>query len=414
MDSHAAQVAHILRRTGFGIRPGDIERWADTDIGDLVEDRLADEGWFQTAEEAAEREFADDGYDLLHREWLGRMLEPQAGLHERMVWYWHAHFTSSRRGTTDRLMWRQHQLIRRNALGNFRELARSILEDGAMLHYLDGAGSRGDSPNENLSREYLELFTRGRNAGYTEADVRAGARILSGWWVDWDSGEVGRSAEDAYDRPVEFLGVRRRWNLDEYVDAVLAGSEASEHVAAGLHSHFVSTPLSDTRKKELGALLRSNDWEIRPLLAELLRSDEFLSGAGVRTRQPVEWLLAAAAVLDFGTLDDFGFELWQLDATGQTPFEPPNVAGWADDDRWSSATQVMVRANTVLDWEISDALIDSIEPTVDAVLAHCGLFDVSPETRAALNSAIEDQDEYDRGLDLLLALALVSPEFATT
>ncbi|MGI9607157.1 MAG: DUF1800 family protein [Acidimicrobiales bacterium] len=413
MDTHAAQVAHILRRTSFGIRPRVVRSHSTNDIHDLIDERLADEGWALDKDQAEERDLEDVEYDTLQREWLERMLSPEAGLHERMVWYWHDHFTTSRHETSDREMWRQHHLVRRHALGNFRDLARGMLTDGAMLHYLDGAGSRGDAPNENLSREFLELFTAGRNAGYTEDDVRAGARILSGWWVDWDTGEVGFSSEDSYNRPVTFLGVRRRWTIDQYLDAVLALPSVAEHVASRIHAHFVAIPLTETRRAELGSVLRSNDWEIRPLMAEILHGDDFLAAAGSRTRQPVEWLIGAAMAFDFDSLDELEFELWQLQAAGQSPFEPPNVAGWAEDDRWSSATQVMARANTLLNWEVPTHLIDSVEPTVDAVLEHTGLHDVSGETRQALNRAIDTQTEYDRGLEVLLVLTLLSPEFAT-
>lgn len=412
IDNDAAQLAHILRRTGFAVSPADIGRFRSENVHDVIDAQLEDQGSSVPADEAEQRNLDDIDYDVLQLEWLDKIVDPQAGLHERMVWFWHSHFTTNRNKANDALIWRQHQLMRRNALGNVRTLAREILTDGAMLTFLDGAGSRGDAPNENLSREYLELFTLGRNAGYTEDDVRAGARILAGWWVDWETGEVGFSPEDAYNRPVTFLGTRTRWNIDDYVEAVLAQPACAEHIAAKLHDHLVSTPLSDVRRQQLGDVLRSNDWEVHPLLAEILHGEDFVEARGRRTRQPVEWLAAASNAFGFRTTEDFEFELWQLSATGQVPFEPPNVAGWPNDQRWSSATQIMARANTILNWELSERLIDRVEPTPQAVLAQCGVFDPSPETFAALDRAIDAQTEFDRGLDLLFTLALVSPEFA--
>jgi uncharacterized protein (DUF1800 family) len=414
MDTTGMQLAHILRRTSFGIRPGAVDRLRGADLESLVNEIVDDEGWSLSVEEAASRSFdqENDEWDALPMEWLDRMIRPDAGFHERMVWYWHGHFTTNRGETSNRLMWQQHQLVRRHALGNFRDFCFDILHDGAMLHFLDGDGSYGDNPNENLSREFLELFTLGRNEGYGEDDIRAGARILSGFWVDWETGEVHREPDNTYDRPVRFLGERKRWSMDEYVDAVLAVPAAAEHVVAGLHAHFVSTELTDDRRRELADVLRGNDWELRPLMRAMLQHPDFVEARGVRTRQPVEWLTAAAMAFDWSSFADSDFEYWQLYATGQAPFEPPNVAGWPDDDRWSSATQVVARANAVIHWEIPDRLLD-LEPTPEVILAHCGIHAPSDETRQALEQAIANQPEYDRGLDLLLALTLISPEFAT-
>lgn len=407
------QVAHLLRRTGFGIRPGTIDALAPEDIHDLIDKRLEDEGWFLSKDEADGRQFDDDTeWDLLPREWMERIMSPGAGLHERMAWFWHGHFTTNRNETTHLLMWRQHQTIRRHALGNIRELARELLIDGAMLHFLDGDGSDGESPNENMSREFLELFMLGRNAGYTEEDVRAGARILSGWWVDWENGEVHFEAEGHYDRPVTFLGTRQRWRLDDYLEAVMSMPSCAEHIAGKVHDHLASTPLGDDRRSQLGDVLRSNDWEIRPLVREILHGDDFVEARGRRTRQPVEWLAGAAAAYDLSTIDEDGLDFWQIQQTGQIPFEPPNVAGWPDDERWSSASQVMARGNTVLNWEVPDSVINAVEPTPHAILAHCGITNPSDSTVAALELAIGNQTEYDRGVDLMLVMSLLSPEFA--
>ncbi len=408
----AQQIAHLYRRTGFAVPPDAFRRHRDDDIHDLIDARLEDDGWALDADEARERDFEDVEWYTLPAEWMERMMQPDAGLHERMVWFWHGHFTTNRSDTNHRDMWRQHHLVRRHAMGNVKALAREIITDAAMLHFLDGGGSRGDAPNENFSREFMELFVLGRNAGYSEDDVRAGARILSGWWVEWDTGEVAFDPENHYDRPVNFLGARQRWTLDSYVDAVFDMPSAAEHIAAALHAHLVSTPLTDDRRRQLGDVLRSNDWEIRPLLSEMLHHDDFTSAAGRRSRQPVEWLAGATTAFDIRSLEERGFEFWHIGQTGQVPFEPPNVAGWPDDERWSSASQVVSRGNALVHWELSDALIDRIDPTPEAVLAHCGIADASDETLAALQRAIDTQTEYDHGLELLLTLVLLSPEFA--
>ena len=406
------QAAHLLRRTGFGIRPGHVRELGRIDIHELIDERIADEGWALSPDAAESRDFNEVEWDTLAREWIDQMLSPNAGLHERMTWFWHGHFTSSKDKASDRLIVRQHHLMRRHALGNFRDFAREILVDGAMLRFLDGDGSHGDAPNENLSREFLEIFMLGKDSGYTEADIRAGARILSGWRVDYETSEVSFNPEAHYDRPVDFFGTRQRWSLDDYVDAVLEHEQCAAHVASRIHEHLVSTPLSPERRNELGKTLRENDWELRPLLANILHHDDFVEARGRRTRQPVEWFVAAATATGVSQIGENGFEFWQIYSTGQIPFRPPNVAGWPDDDRWSSATQIMARGNALLNWQLPDDVINSLEPTPEAVLTHLGIPDVSDATVAALAQAITAQTEYSSGLELLLVTAMLSPEFS--
>lgn len=407
-----AQIAHVFRRTGFRVPPDALSRYASTDVHDLIDERLSDEGWALTQEEASQRNLDDIEWYTLPAEYLNAMMSPDAGLHERMVWFWHGHFTTERGETNHREMWRQHQLFRRHSLGNLRDFARAVITDGAMLHYLDGSGSRGEAPNENFSREFLELFMLGHNQGYTETDIRAGARILSGWTVNYENGEIEFNTDNHYDRPVTFLGRRSRWDLDDYVDAVLSQTSCAEHLAAAIHDYLVSTPLSNDERSRLGTVLRNNDWEIRPLVTEILHGQDFVEAQGRRTRQPVEWFTAAANAFGIDTVGENGFEYWHLDQAGQVPFEPPNVAGWPDDERWSSASQVIARGQAMMGWEVSESIIDRVAPTPEAVLAHCGIVEPSEETLSALTHAIEQQTEYDYGLELLLSLALLSPEFA--
>ncbi|MGW4772116.1 DUF1800 family protein [Nocardia sp. NPDC004278] len=150
VDDERALIAHVLRRTTFGPFPGQTERWVGRDIGAVVESVL-------TARPMAPGtpELSDDDADAANgpiERWLTVLADPAAGLHEKLVWFWHGHLTTSYDKVGQwRLLWRQHLLLRRHALGNFRTLLHEITRDPAMLVYLDGAGSRADAPNENFA-----------------------------------------------------------------------------------------------------------------------------------------------------------------------------------------------------------------------------------------------------------------------
>jgi hypothetical protein len=113
--------------------------------------------------------------------WLSRMADPAVGLAEKMTWFWHAHLCTSQDKVNNwQMMWNQHRLLRTNALGSFRTLLQQLTVDPAMLISLDGDPSVVGAPNENYSREVMELFALGPG-NYTETDVRnGGAKALAG------------------------------------------------------------------------------------------------------------------------------------------------------------------------------------------------------------------------------------------
>ncbi len=101
-----------------------------------------------------------------------------------MTWFWHGHFAISvRKVRSAQLMYRRNDTFHTLGRGDFRSLAQAMLTDPAMLLWLEGAGSKAEHPNENLAREFMELFTLGLG-NYTEDDVREAARALTGWRVD--------------------------------------------------------------------------------------------------------------------------------------------------------------------------------------------------------------------------------------
>jgi uncharacterized protein (DUF1800 family) len=412
------QIAHVFRRCGFGPTPGAVEAWEEHGPQALIEELLSREAIEYRTEAKLYDGFNlseddDDDYKLfeLAVASIGNdMVHGSNPIHERMTWYWSTHLTSSNERADSAMMWRQYQLFRQHALGHFPTLMRQVTTDAAMLLYLDGAESRGTNPNENYAREFLELFTLGRNGGYTEDDVRAAARILSGWWVDWETAEVHYKADQAYTRPVTFMGERRRWNLDEFIEFVCSRPSCAQHVATRIYHHLVGPDLTDDRRDELAAVFVANGMEIKPLVAEMVRGDDFLAATHSRARQPVEWLIAARQALGLGGFFDQD-ERWHLEVLGQMPFLPPNVAGWPLDDRWASASQIIARTSVAMDWDMPERLYDEIEPTVDAVLARCGIYDPSESTQAALKQIEADVSEYDGRLELLLLTAIVTPEF---
>src|SRR5438445_8525661 len=113
--------------------------------------------------------------------WLDHLASTPRPLEDWMAWFWHGHFVSGLdKVKSPILLVQQLRTFRSLALAPFPALVRAVTVDPAMLLYLDGASSTGTQPNENYGRELLELFTLGAG-NYSEDDVKAGARALTGW-----------------------------------------------------------------------------------------------------------------------------------------------------------------------------------------------------------------------------------------
>ena len=198
-------IAWLHRRAGWGLGPGELDARA-TDGVQATIDRLVDpdhhgvpkspDPWANADLEVPNVRESDSSAahkqarDHLRREgesaieaWLDQLIATPRPLVDWMAWFWHGHFVSGLdKVRLPLLMVQQLRTYRSLALAPFPELVRAATTDAAMLVYLDGATSTGDQPNENYGRELLELFTLGLG-NYTEDDVQAGARALTGWTV---------------------------------------------------------------------------------------------------------------------------------------------------------------------------------------------------------------------------------------
>ncbi len=314
------------------------------------------------------------------------------------------------------MMWQQHQLIRQHALGNFRALLQSITIDPAMLLYLDGGSSVATAPNENYGREVMELFALGRNQ-YTQSDVHSAALSLAGWTVDYEQATSAFDAARGYPRPVEFLGKHGRLTAKDVIDIICDHPHCAMHVAGRIYYHLVGAEPTPEIATRLGQVMRSHNLAIAPVVAEILKDPTFMGSAMQRPRSPVEWVTAAVRAME---LPDDGDPNQGADPTrrfqwsqllGQTPFAPPNVAGWPDGSQWLNAGYALERERLALNAKPLDTIIQAEDP-VTAALEQCALFTVSPSTRSALQSIVANVRDFTVQSRLLLAATIASPEFA--
>src|SRR5258708_30364217 len=173
-----ARITHLLRRATFGAGPDELEAAFQLGYGKVV-DKLVETPPAEPPPLPGMDMSGMGSLDLakLQQWWVDHMLATPTPFAERMTLFWHGHFTSdaTKVGTDQPYLYWQNLTWRRMALTNLGSMLMQVTTDPAMMRYLDLATSTGKSPNENYSRELLELFTMGAGS-FGEADVRAAAR----------------------------------------------------------------------------------------------------------------------------------------------------------------------------------------------------------------------------------------------
>jgi len=350
-----------------------------------------------------------EGRKEIFQWWIERMMAPSSGLYERMVWFWHTHLTTNHSSVNaDVLISRQLELLRTHALGNFRDLLQGFVIDGALLQYLNGAGSQASNPNENLARELMELFTVGIG-NHTEEDIKVAARALAGWVIDKDTKEVQFKHERAFISPIMFRGIQDNFDTAMIVDQLCDDLATASFVSNKLWHHLAGGWLGEHDSIALGKWWQKQDLEILPLVERILRHDKFEETHYSRPRTGVEFYGALRGSLGISTND-----INHLRSLGQLMFEPPTVAGWPTDNRWLEPGSMLSRGSLAFGINQKD-YYEPMPGDVDHVLDRCGLYQLSPTTMEAfnlvgLNSEMDDQAKaFTRW-----RLALTCPEFQMT
>ncbi|MGO8677119.1 MAG: DUF1800 domain-containing protein [Limisphaerales bacterium] len=369
------KAAHLLNRAGFGGAPSEIEKLVEMGpgkaVGSLVDyeeipDATADPAWARPDPERAarlraarmageeERREVRREYQQQERQrtvalrgwWLRRMACGPRPFQEKMVLFWHGHFATSVQKVRDAyLMWRQNELFRRLATGNWPELLVAVAKDPAMLLWLDQARSRKEHPNENFAREVMELFTLGEGH-YTETDIAEGARALTGWsYAPPRQCFVERPAWHDRGEKVIF-GRRGNFDGEDFLKLIAAQPQAARFITAKLWNFFAGAEPSPALGAALAARFRDGGENFKPLLRAMFLSGEFYAPSLLRNqvKSPAQWLAGSARVLE-RELPPPAVCSNLTRNLGQDLFAPPNVKGWDGGLSWITTNTLLARYN---------------------------------------------------------------------
>jgi uncharacterized protein (DUF1800 family) len=342
------------------------------------------------------------------------------GFVERLVWFWANHFTVSvARGPRLRVSAGafEREAIRPHVLGRFRDLLLAAATHPAMLIYLDNVASVGpNSPagqrqgkglNENLGRELLELHTLGADGGYTQADVTALARILTGWSLQRDGNAEGLPGTTTFRRgahePGAVMLLGRTYldvgpeQLRMALDDLAVHPATARHVALRLARHFVADDPPPALVARLAQTFLDQDGDLSRVALALVEAPEAWDPAQRKIRSPQEFVVAAMRGLSLAP--DPRMVMGALSALGQPYWSAPAPNGYPDEaGAWASPEGLHARLDLAAR---TGQLAAGSDPAAfaDAVLGPLA----TDETRTAIRRA-ESRPQ-------AIALVLMAPEF---
>ena len=240
----------------------------------------------------------------LNLNWLNVFVNTDAQLREKMAFFWHGHFACRnlnvfyQQGLLD--------IIRRNALGSFRDMLHEVSKSAAMLNFLNNQQNRKDHPNENFAREVMELFTLGRG-NYTENDIKEAARAFTGWSAGLKGQFVFRRMQNDYGSKT-VLGKTGNYDGDEVLDILLSQKQTAKFITQKVYKFFVNDSIDETKVNWLADRFYQSTYDIGKLMEDIFTSDWFYDekNIGSKIKSPIELIAGIQRMLPAGRVAKLG------------------------------------------------------------------------------------------------------------
>jgi uncharacterized protein (DUF1800 family) len=292
---------------------------------------------------------------------IGIMINQDRSIREKMTLFWHNHFATETAEIIDpMILYRHHALLRADALGDFKKMVRDVTLDAGMLRYLNGYLNTATAPDENYARELQELFTVGKenNPNYTEDDVKAAARVLTGWRIDYpnSTGYYDNNRHDKNNKQFSSYysntvitgrngATAGEQELDDLLNMIFAKREdVSRFIVKKIYRWFcyytIDAAANTNVIEPLAQLLRDNNWNIKVVLDTLFKSEHFFDplNRGCLIKSPLELGIALCREFDVkfpNAVTEYvdAYNMWdyiraQVATFNQDFADPPSVSGW--------------------------------------------------------------------------------------
>lgn len=283
----------------------------------------------------------------LNLNFLNQMVTGNDQLREKMAFFWHGHFAS--RVQNPKFNRQLLNVIRKNALRNFRELLFEVSKAPAMLNFLNNQQNKKDHPNENFAREVMELFTMGRG-NYTEKDIREGARAFTGWGYDKEgSFQERKKLHDEGSKT--FLGKTGNFTGNDVLDIILEQKATSKFITTKIYKFFVNENADESIISTLSENFYESGYDIKNLMTEIFSSEWFYDekNIGNRIKSPIELMAGMMRTLPMNIQNPENLIVYQK-LLGQMLLYPPNVSGWPNGKSWIDSSTLMLRLQIPQIW----------------------------------------------------------------
>jgi uncharacterized protein (DUF1800 family) len=395
---------HLLRRASFGLTPALIaevhakgsRNWleeqlapstvSDTTMNAILSKHFARLNWAirQVWDTTQFDNFSWDVMEDVLLSSIARAMWSKRQLFEVMVDFWNNHLnvTCPSDGVWDNRHLYDRDVIRKYALGSFKDMLVASAKHPSMLNYLNQADSTKDHPNENYGREVLELHTVGVDGGYDENDIYASAKILTGLTLknlkgpytdanpDWTRLEYYYDKTIHYTSSVKVMGhtfnthgaTGGEADANAYLLWLARHPKTAERIARKLCTHFVSDNPPDSLITRMAAVYTAHDTAIVPVLRTMFTSREFALSVEHKVRRPYEDTIAGLRTLgltqspnpenptvqdDPGWRDGLQAVYYQTRDMGHAPLNWPQPDGYPDvAQAWQSASGILGRWST--------------------------------------------------------------------
>jgi len=372
VDWNEDAAAHLLRRTLFSPTFSEITSTGIDSMENIVSTLLAAQNqpdppgdWvtepppqFDTLTEEEIMELVETYYNRhfqLVGWWMKRMATQPMSIVENLTLFWHDHFATSFDGVFfPQAMYQQNSIFREHCLGNFRELLRRVSFGPAMMIWLNTNSNSVNHPNENFSRELLELFTIGVD-NYTQTDVEEAARSFTGYVTNGVNTNYNYNQATGYGSYWQqrhdfgqktFLGQTGNFDGDDIIDIILQQDQTAIFICEKIYKWFVYEVPDETFVNEMATIFRNSNYEIIPVMEYMLSSDHFYNEnyRGCMIRNPLTVTQGIFRQFDIA-LEDVPLR-YLIDLQyfmGMIPNMPPDVNGWTGYRSWLNSITLPMR-----------------------------------------------------------------------
>lgn len=357
---------HLLWRAGFGMGINQIEDVNNKDVPALIKELFKVEKFTEVNYDTPDVEIIDYMSDKtpaekkkeiqkisreqnleLNLNFLNKMINSNEQMREKMAFFWHGHFAS--RVINPKFNRQILNIIRKNALGSFKDLLFEVSQAPAMLNFLNNQQNKKDHPNENFAREVMELFTMGRG-NYTEKDIKEGARAFTGWGFDKEGNFKERVIfHDTGSKT--FLGKTGNFTGTDALNIILEEKATAKFITTKIYKFFVNENVDQNIINNLSENFYQSNYDIKKLMTEIFSSSWFYDAKniGSRIKSPIELMVGIMRTLPMNIQNPENLIVYQK-LLGQMLLYPPNVSGWPNGKSWIDSSTLMVRLQIPQIW----------------------------------------------------------------